>query len=227
MKGLKYEVLFVALRYYPSTRATAQHLTDLAEGLARRGYQIGVVCGSEDDVSAGGELPRSEIINKVHVYRVRTTTFGRTSTIGRSINTLVFYGKVLFLLWTKLKCGLLITLTAPPMISLVGALSKKGWGQDYAIWSLDLHPDAEFATGMLNPAHRLSRWFSRIDQFILRNAFFVVDLGRCMRSRLLEKGVAGELLYTIPIWNKASDIFPIGRDENVLVEGLNLRDRIS
>ncbi len=225
MEQSKPTVRFVALRYYPSVRATAQHLTDLAEGLAKRGYAVEVLCGAEDDVPDAPRLPKTQVHNGVRIRRVRTTGFNRASTLGRAVNTLSFYGSIFFALVFGPTCDLLVMLTAPPMAGLMGACARKLRGQRFGVWSLDLHPEAEIAVGMLREGHWPARFLQRVDRYILRQADFVVDLGRCMRQRLLDKGVRPERLTTIPVWSKKEDIAPVPAEENPLLDQLGIRGR--
>ena len=224
-KKTRPSVRFVALRYYPSVRATAQHLADLAEGLVRRGYAVEVLCGAEDDVPDAPKLPKTELHNGVRIRRVRTTGFNRASTLGRAVNTLSFYGSIFFALVFGPKCDLLVMLTAPPMAGLMGAFARKLRGQRFGVWSLDLHPEAEIAVGMLREDGAAARFLRRVDRYVLRRADFVVDLGRCMRQRLLDKGVPPERLTTIPVWSKKEDIEPVPPEANPLPDRLGLRGR--
>jgi glycosyltransferase involved in cell wall biosynthesis len=98
-------------------------------------------------------------------------------------------------------------------------------GQAYGIWSMDLHPDAEVAVGMLGPDQALTRLLHALNNWAYRRAEFVVDLGPYMKRRLRDKGVPDERLHTIPVWNKKEEVYPIPDDENPLVEEVGLEDR--
>jgi glycosyltransferase involved in cell wall biosynthesis len=98
-------------------------------------------------------------------------------------------------------------------------------GQRYGIWSMDLHPDAEIASGMFRKGGLLARGLHALNDAGYRNADFVVDLGRHMKRRLMDRGLSSEKLHTIPVWGKEEDIEPIPHDENPLRAELGLEDK--
>jgi glycosyltransferase involved in cell wall biosynthesis len=98
-------------------------------------------------------------------------------------------------------------------------------GQDYGIWSMDLHPDAEVAVGMLDAGRPLTRALHALNDRTYRRADFVVDLGPYMKQRLRNKGVSDDRLHTIPVWNKKDEVYPIPDEENPLVEKVGLGDK--
>ncbi len=74
-------ILFVNQYYWPDHASTAQHLTDLAESLAGRGYDCHVLCGRGAYLGQGGSLPAREERNGVTIHRVTSTSLGRRSTL--------------------------------------------------------------------------------------------------------------------------------------------------
>jgi hypothetical protein len=53
---------------------------------------------------------------------------------------------------------------------------------------MDLYPDVPLAAGVIKPGTVAHRIFDRLDRFC-RHADKVVVLGRCMRERVLAKGI--------------------------------------
>ena len=220
-------LLFVNQHYWPDVASTGQHLTDLAEHLAAHGYRVGVLCSRGNYVSGRVPAPLRETHNGVAITRVRTTGFGRARHVGRLIDYFSFY---IHVLWAIVRPGpshpdVVIFLTTPPMLSVLGWIAKRLRGQRYGIWSMDLHPDAEIASGMLRPGAGLTRLLVGLDRKGLQNADFVVDLGRHMKKRLIDHGVAPERCYTIPVWSRKEEIEPIPRATNPLIDELGLRDK--
>src|SRR3954447_1568 len=71
------KILFINQYYWPSHASTAQHLTDLAESLAERGFECHVLCDRGGQAAEPARRPSHETHNGVHIHRVCATTFGR------------------------------------------------------------------------------------------------------------------------------------------------------
>src|SRR5881227_3171784 len=101
-------LLLVNQHYYPDVASTGQHLTDLAEHLAREGYAVEVLTGRGKYVAGKMNAPMREVRNGVTIRRLRTTSFGRSSHVGRIVDYLSFYVKVLVaLLFGRRRDGVL------------------------------------------------------------------------------------------------------------------------
>ena len=218
-------LLFVNQHYYPDFASTAQHLTDLAEHLDDDGFEVHVLCSAGHYLSGSMDVPLEETHNGVHIHRVRATAFGRGSVLGRLTDYASFFLQVLWRVLTGPRYDSVVTLTTPPLIALVGTIARLVRGQSYGIWSMDLHPDAEVAVGMLGPDQTLTRLLHTLNNWAYRRADFVVDLGPYMKRRLRDKGVADDRLRTIPVWNKKDEVYPIPDEENPLVNEVGLEDR--
>src|SRR5438046_6126813 len=121
----------------------------MAEHLARDGYSVEVLTGRGKYVAGKVDAPAREVRNGVRIKRLRTTSFGRRSHLGRVVDYLSFYVRVLgALLFGPRRDGVLF-LTTPPLLGFLGAIGRAVRGQRYGVWSMDLHPDAEVASGML------------------------------------------------------------------------------
>lgn len=218
-------ILFINQHYYPDFASTAQHLTDLAEHLVRAGFEVHVLCSAGHYLSGSMDAPLEETHNGVHIHRVRATAFGRDTLLGRLTDYASFFLQVLWRVLTGRRYDSVVTLTTPPLLGLVGVMARMVRGQPYGIWSMDLHPDAEVAVGMLDEDQRLTRFLHAFNNWSYRRAEFVVDLGPYMKRRLVDKGVSRRRLQTIPVWNKKDEVTPIEPDENPLVEEVGLEDK--
>ncbi|WP_251965233.1 glycosyltransferase family 4 protein [Salinibacter ruber] len=218
-------ILFINQHYWPDLASTAQHLTDLAEYLVEQGVDVHVLCSRGHYLSGSMEVPAEETHNGVHVHRVRATAFGRDTILGRITDYASFYSSTLARVLAGSAYDYIVTLTTPPLLPLVGAIAQRVRGQAYGVWSMDLHPDAEVATGMLEGDGAPARLLHALNDAGYRNADFVVDLGTYMKRRIHKKGVPDDRLHTIPVWNKKEEIAPIAHDENPLRHELGLDDK--
>jgi len=218
-------LLFVNQHYYPDVASTGQHLTDLAEHLAAGGFEVDVLCGSGRYVSGALGVPRREARRGVQITRARTTAFGRGTHVGRLLDYATFFAQVLTRLLFRRRYDLVVYLTTPPLLAVVGLLAKRVRGASYAIWSMDLHPGVEEAVGVVRRGGLRSRVLHALNDAAYRNAEFVVDLGPYMKRYLLAHGIRADRLYTIPVWSKRDEIYPLHPAENGLRRALGLEDK--
>ncbi|MFN3596553.1 MAG: glycosyltransferase family 4 protein [Rubricoccaceae bacterium] len=218
-------ILFVNQHYWPDFASTGQHLTDLAEHLAADGFDVHVLCSRGKYLAGKMELPKQEQRNGVTIRRVSATAFGRGSHLGRLMDYASFY---LLALWHVLfgrRHDAVVMLTTPPLLGAIGALARAIRGSRYGIWSMDLHPDAEEAIGMIKPGSALSRLLHGLNGWGYRRADFVIDLGFVMKARLEAKGVHPDRLRTIPVWSDRNEIYPVAPADNPLRAELGLQNK--
>jgi glycosyltransferase involved in cell wall biosynthesis len=211
---------FVNLHYAPDVASTGQHLTDLAEHLAAAGIDVEVLTAQGHYV--GGQLgaPRHELRNGVRVRRLPSPGFGRRSRVGRAIDYAVFYLQMLWVVCFEPTPAGTVFLTTPPLLSVAGWIGRRLRGARYAVWSMDLHPDAELAAGMLRPGGVLGRLLTWLNDRGYHAADFIVDLGPYMQRRILAKGVAPERVCTVPVWGAAPGPVSVGRERSVGAKAL-------
>jgi glycosyltransferase involved in cell wall biosynthesis len=171
------------------------------------------------------DVPADETRNGVHVHRVRTTAFGREGTLGRLADYASFFVQVVWRLLTGRRYDAVVSLTTPPLLPAAPALARAVRGQSYGIWSMDLHPEAEDAVGMISGGGPLGRLLYGFADWSYRQAGFIVDLGPYMKRRIRRKGIPEDALHTIPVWNKKDEVYPIPDEENPLVEEAGLEDK--
>ena len=117
-------ILFVNQYYWPDHASTAQHLADLAESLAAEGHECHVLCGLGQYRTGTAQLPTYEVHNGVHVHRVKVSAFGRKSTLHRMCDYLSYYAQAMRKALFMKRFDLIVTLTTPPLIGLVGNVLK-------------------------------------------------------------------------------------------------------
>lgn len=218
-------LLFVNQHYYPDVAATGQKLTDLAEYLAGRGYEVTVLCSQGQYLSGDMKVPAEEIHRGVQIIRLGATSFGRATHLKRLLDYASFYIKVFLKLLTGPRYSYTIWLTTPPLLSVAGAMLLMLRRQPYGIWSMDLHPDAEEALGLIRPGGILSKLLHALNNWGYRKADFVVDLGKYMKARILGKGVALHRTHTVPMWDRLDGIRNLVHENNSLRYQLGLQDK--
>jgi glycosyltransferase involved in cell wall biosynthesis len=218
-------ILFVNAHYYPDIAATAHHLTDLSEYLVAAGHSV-EICTSRGKYVAGRmQAEESEVRNGVRIARVRSTSRGRGTTLGRLLDYTSFHLQAMRATLGPRKYRGVVFLTTPPLLSFVGWLGRLLRGRRYAIWSMDLHPEAEVAAGMLKRGSTLGRLLFWANGRGYRSADFVIALGPYMRERILAQGTKAERIEIVPVWVDGNEITPAPRAENPLVSELGLEGK--
>lgn len=214
------KILFVNQFYWPDVAATAQQMSDLAEHLAVRGHEVGIVCsrGQYDDGS-GRPTEKRQTHRGVTIRRLSAPGFGKTSTLGRVIDYFGFH--LLAGLWVTLfgwRYDVIVTLTTPPLIGLYGTLVRwMTFGRTkHVCWSMDLHPDCEFELGICSRRNPLWWTLDNLNALHFRQANAVVALGECMEHRLLAKGVSPSRMHVIGVWNRVDEVEPMAQGASPL-----------
>lgn len=218
-------LLFVNLHYAPDNAATAQLLGDIAEYLAHLGYSTEVLCGKGRYIIGQVDAPAREVREGVKVLRVPTLGAGRRSHARRILNYAVFYVQVLVRVFAGTNKRYVIYLTTPPLIGFIGFLARHLRRIRYAIWSMDVHPDAAVAAGILDGTGRLCSILRRMTFYSYSEADLVIDLGVAMKKRIAAYGIAEENLQTVNIWSPVDDL-AVPREDNPLAQRVGLGDEL-
>ena len=220
-------LLFVNQHYFPDVASTGQHLTDLLEHLASDGFDVEVFPSRGKYLAGSMEVPLRETRNGVKIWRVRHTTFGRGTHLGRLVDYASYYVQVLYRILTHgTRYDGVVFLTTPPLLVVIGWLARRLRGQRYGVWSMDLHPDVEIESGMVPRKGLLAKlllWLNYRAGY--RHADLIVDLGPYMKARIASHGVDAARCHTINVWNRKEEIEPQPREGNPLRATLKLEDR--
>lgn len=200
------KVLFVNQSFWPDVAATAQHAHDLARALARQGDEVTVIASRSIYGEAGSTLPKEETVDGIRIRRVTSALFGKAGLFARAVDFVVFGIAAAVRALLLPRQDVVVCLTTPPFIGLIGAMLKAVRGTRYVLWSMDLYPDVPVTAGVLrdgSPSHRI---FDAIERFCLRRADLVVVLGRCMEERVLAKGIDPARVRSINVWSDPAEV---------------------
>ena len=201
-------LLFINQYYWPDHASTAQHLTDLAESLASTGHDVHVLCGRGSYKPGQKSRPAHEVRNGVTIHRVRATSFGRRTTARRLADYFSFYARAVARAVTLPRFDIVVTLTTPPIIGLIGTILRRLKNSRHVFWSMDLHPDASLALGRMSLKNPVVAALAKLSDAVYRRADRVVALGPYMADRLRTKGVRPARISLIPVWSRADEVYP-------------------
>ncbi len=187
--------------FYPDLVATAQYAGDFATSLARKGHEVSVICsaaGYDDGQIRFAPLKQWQ---GVSIKRIRCLNLGKTSRWRRAL----CFGSFLANCAWKMACcprqDVIIALTSPPLIALLGAMYVRLRGGQLVYWVMDLNPDEAIAAGWLKAGSAVSRTIEWCSRFTFESAAQIVVLDRYMLARVIAKGVKSERITVIPPWS--------------------------
>jgi putative colanic acid biosynthesis glycosyltransferase WcaI len=193
-------VLLLNQFYKPDVAATGQLLADVAEKLAECGHEVDVIYSRRRYDGAAWSAAAVETVEGVHIYRVRTTGFGRHRLAGRALDYLSFYVSAAWRALLLPRPDVCVALTTPPFIAVVAWGLSKLRRTRSVLWVMDVYPEIAAAYGVLQKKSLLYRLFARLNRVLYRNATAVISLGEVMTQRLVATGVPGDRLYTVHNW---------------------------
>ena len=202
-------MLFINQFFWPDSSATSQQLTDLVVGLAARGEEIEVLCGDSGGyaAAAGVTAPNAK------VYRVKAAPFTRGN-LGRVFSYLSFYASAFLRGLMVRRPDVVVSMTTPPLISLLGTCIQILRGSRHYIWEQDVYPDIAVDLKHIRAGSLLHRVTGSLVDFSRRRATGVIVLGECMRDRLVSRGVRAEKIFVAEHWANSASITPMPRPGN-------------
>lgn len=207
-------MLFINQFFWPDPAATSQQLTDLVVSLAARGVEVDVLCGdagyagaASAALNAGSSAPRAT------VYRVKAGAFTRGK-FARVFSYLSFYASAFARGLTLRKPDVVVSMTTPPLISLLGTCIQMLRGSRHFIWEQDVYPDIAVDLEHIRKGGLLDRVTGMLADFSRRRADGVIALGECMRDRLISRGVPADRIFVAEHWANSANITPMPRPGN-------------
>mgnify|MGYP000380342322 CR=1 FL=1 len=202
--------------YAPDVSATAQLLTDLAEGLAGEGHAVTVVTSRLLYEDPKARLPAREERAGVRIRRVWTSRFGRRNLLGRAVDYASFYLSATLALLAEARRGdAIVAMTDPPLVSVPAALVAALRGCRLLLWCQDLFPEVAAAHGLAFARGPLGRLLRALRDLSFARAERIVAIHPTMAEKLRTLGVPEEKLAVVENWAPAG-IRPIPHEENPL-----------
>lgn len=226
MTPAPYRIVFVNRFYHPDHSATAQVLTDLAEGLAARGWAVEVIASRLRYDCPTTTLPPREERAGVTIRRVATTRFGRGSLPGRAADYTSFYVAAAWTLVSLLRRGdVVVAKTDPPLLSVVVGLAARLRGARLVNWLQDLYPEVAAELGVAAMRGRAGTILKWLRNASLRRAATNVVIGERMAERLLAERIDAGKIEVMPNWSDDDAIVAVPRASGGLRTEWDLGER--
>ena len=212
--------VFFNRSFYPDVTATGQLLTELCLDLVKEyGWSVTVVTGQPlvGQYAAGVRVSRKglwqkETLEGVEIVRVSNSAFGPESFLGRVFNYLTYFILSFLASFRLKKHDIVITLTDPPIIVLLGLWVGFWYKIPFVVSLRDLFPEA--ARGLEGREYPcINILLDQINRFCLKKATHVVVLGKTMQNRLIEdKGISQDTISIIHDWADTAAIIPLPKE---------------
>lgn len=195
MADARRRIVFVNRVYWPDEEATAQLLTDLAEGLAARGWPVMVVTGR------GTATAARESRHGVDILRLGPRHGRHRHLAGKALDYAGFSLALRRGFAQHLRPGdVLVALTDPPFLAPIAAAAARRAGSRLLHLIKDIHPEVGIAvSGSRLIAAASKPWVAWRDR-AWRRAMVCVTISADMAAAVAEHGVPRDRVRILPDW---------------------------
>jgi len=204
MPDRKSSVVFVEQFYYPDGWGGAELPRDLSTHLVGCGYEVEVICGSEQYVPVDGSPGPDPALQGVRIRRI-PRLFGGDIHRFKIVRQVWFCTALSLLLCLRRRPGLFVSQTNPPLAVPLVAAAAKILRRPYLLIAMDIYPEVLEVHGAIRSSGLVSRLLGTVFQRAYRGARRVVALGPIMRERLVAKGVATDKITEISNWSTGAE----------------------
>jgi len=196
-------LLFINQFFWPDTAATGQLLTDVVRAVAPGNGSVRVLCG-RPDYGAVDESPAPDAIT----MQCGPARFSRGK-LRRVVSYASFLAGAGWEAFRAPRPDVVVTLTTPPLLSLLGTALKRLRGSRHYIWEMDVYPDIAVALGALQRGSVAARAIGAAADWSRRRADGVVVLGEDMKACLVARGIPEYKTHVAENWADGREIVPL------------------
>ncbi|MEH2294642.1 glycosyltransferase family 4 protein [Nostoc sp.] len=213
------QILIYSYNYHPEPIGIAPLMTELAEGLVKRGHQVRVITGMPNypqrEIYDGyrGKWYVTEHKNGVTIQRSYLRIRSKPNLVDRLLLELSFVFTSLPQAF-KGKRPDVIILTIPPLLGTLPA-TIFGWLYNCPVVLnvQDILPEAAVNIGLLKNKWMI-RTLAALEKFAYRTANTISVIADGFRENLVNKGVPVNKIVCIPNWVNVNFIRPLPKENN-------------
>jgi glycosyltransferase involved in cell wall biosynthesis len=203
------KILLLNGHYWPDlSAATAQMLTGLGEELVRQGHGVRVICGRRKYDDPSVLFPQREVRNGVHITRIWNSSFGKGAKWKRAVDFATWLASAELALCREPKPDVVVTLTTPPLLSVLGARYARRVGAKLVPWMMDLNPDEAVAAGWLRQGSMMEKFLRSALEKSFRQSAAIIALDRFMADRIAAKGIDRGKIHVVAPWAHDKEVKP-------------------
>ncbi len=207
-------LLILSQVYPPDPTSVGQHIADVAEAMAKRGYRVIVLTANRGYNDPSVKYESKELRDGVNVRRLPLSSFGKRSIVLRLLGQGSFLIQCIVrgLFVGRLSC--LLVSTSPPMCSVAALLISIVRRRPITYWLMDLNPDQMIEMGWIKPSSPIVKIFNWFNRRILRRSTGIVALDRFMAERVLRKADVKDKLTVMPPWPHEGHLEVVAHADN-------------
>jgi len=197
-------------QFYPPDLSPTAHLAaSLVQHRVALGDRVTVLAGTGRYIKAPAAEPAVGRGNP-KLFRLWTPSLGKDSLLRRLLDYAAFYVQAAVLVMTLPRQDVLILMTTPPYIALVGLFHKALHARTrLLLWNMDSYPETAERAGLISPGSLPSRILRVLNRILYRHLEAVVCLDSAMRDLLASAYVIHDRpkVYVLPNWEPEA-LFP-------------------
>ncbi len=223
-------ILIYSYNYHPEPIGIAPLMTELAEGLVKRGHDVRVVTGMpnypERSIYADyrGKLYATEKRNGVTVQRCYVWICPKPGLLARMALDASFVITSMVQALNGEKPDIIL-LTVPPLpVSVPAALLGWLYSCPIVLNVQDILPEAAMHLGLVKSKLAI-RVFEALEKFAYRTATKISVIADGFTENLIKKGVPRQKITCIPNWVNVNFIRPLPKKGNAFRQNHGLEDK--
>ena len=223
-------ILIYSYNYYPEPIGIAPLMTELAEGMVKRGHEVRVVTAmpwyptGEVSPEYKGKLFATEEINGVTVQRSYIWARKKRSLVNRAAFELSFIVSSMMQALRGWRPDVIL-LTIPGLpVALPATLLGKFYNCPVVLNLQDILPDAAVHVGLMKN-QKVIEILKRLEKFAYRHATKISVIADGFIKNLAAKGVDTDKMVEIPNWVNVDFIKPLKLKNNYFRQENNLENK--
>jgi colanic acid biosynthesis glycosyl transferase WcaI len=208
-----YRALVLYHYFYPDDVVSSVHISELAEGLAQRGWQVTAMPCNRGCRDESRSYPKEEEWNGIRIRRVWRPRMPQASAIGRLLNALWMIVRWSLEALARGRAPDVVIVGTDPILSvLVARFWKLARPKTRVVhWCFDLYPEAAAADGIFRPQSPIYRFLQRLVGPAYKSCDVIADIGSCMRERLAGYKSPAKMITLTP-WALSESKGPVEAD---------------
>ncbi len=223
-------ILFYTYNYYPEPIGIAPLMTELAEGLVKRGHEVRVITAMPNYPERKiypayqGKWYSQEVRNGVHIQRCYVWIRPQPGLLTRFLLESSFIGLSCLQALRGWRPEIILNTSPSLPASVPVALLKLLYDCPTVLNLQDILPEAAVQTGLLRNCFAI-RVFELLEKFAYRSATHISVIAEGFRQNLLSKGIPNHKMQVIPNWVDVHFIRPVDKYNNAFRQANGLKNK--